>query len=212
MPINNFANLVADIKRRAVRDDIADADVESYIQQAEAEMYHNARESLRTRDMEARATASLSTTVRFLELPADFIEMRRLKINQPFSGGPDYDVEYLSPEMMPLQNDTRIPVFFTVTTQLEFDSVSDSAYTIEMQYIKKVTALSSSNTTNAILTNYPNIYIYGALWSLFMDKREYDIANQYYTLFIGAIHGANMSTRDGKYGPVPYIRDEGYLP
>lgn len=212
MPLDNFSNLKASIKRRSKRNDVSEDDLADYISQCESEFYNNAIEPLRVRAMEARSTASMSTSSRFLALPDLFLQMRRLKVNQPFSGGSDYDITYYSPEQMPLNNHTRLPLFFTVTTQLEFDSTPDQAYTVDMQYIKKVTALDDTNTTNDILTNYPNIYLFGSLWALFQDFMEADLAEYYYGKFVGAIQGANNADQAGRYGPAPVIRKEGYTP
>lgn len=212
MPLDNFDNLKASIKRRSKRNDISDADLNDYIAQCESEMYNNAVSPLRVRSMESRATATTSTSSRFLELPDLFLQMRRLKLNDPFTGGSDSDIRYKSPEQLPLRGITAIPIYFTLTTQLEFDSTPDQEYTIEMQYVKKLTALDDTNTTNAILTDYPNIYLFGALWALFDDFQEVDIAGNYYNKFMTAIQGANASDQAGRYGPAPAVRQEGYLP
>lgn len=212
MALDNFSNLKASIKARSKRNDISDDQLNEYIVQAESEFYNNVNAPLRVRAMEARATATASTTSRFLALPDLFLQMRRLKVNEPYTGGSDYDVRYYSPEQMPLSNLTRIPVFFTVTTQLEFDSTPDQAYTIEMQYIKKITALDDTNTTNTILTNFPNIYLFGALWALFQDAMEPDLSEYFYGKFINSIQGANEADQAGRYGPAPVIRQEGYTP
>ncbi len=211
MPLDNFANLKASIKRRSKRNDVQDADIEDYINQCESEFYNNSQTPLRIRDMEARATATASIVNRFLELPELYLQMRRLKLNTP-TGGSDKDLVYYTPEQMPLSNLIQIPTFFSVTTQIEFNSTSDQAYTVEMQYIKKLAPLSDSNTTNSILTNYPNIYLFGALWALFQDAMEADVAEYYYGKFIESIDGANMSDQAGRYGPAPFIRMEGYTP
>lgn len=212
MALSNFSNLKASIKARSKRNDITQDQLADYIAQAESEFYFNAVAPLRIRAMEARATATASTSSRFLALPDSFLQMRRLKLNQPFSGGSDTDVRFLTPEQMPLRNLTDIPVFFTVTSQIEFDSTPDQAYTVEMQYIKKLTALDDTNTTNSILTNHPNIYLFGALWALFQDYMENDLAEYYYNKFITSIQGANMADDAGRYGPAPIIRKEGYTP
>ena len=212
MPLDVFSNLKASIKSRSKRNDISDADIEDYINQCESEYHNNSISPLRIRSMEARATAAADITTRFLALPDAYLQMRRLKLNDPYSGGSDRDIEFLAPEQMPLNNLTQIPTFFSVTTQLEFDSIPDQAYTVEMQYIKKITALSDANTTNDVLTNYPNIYVFGALWALFQDAMEGDVAEYWYGKFISSIQGANLSDQAGRYGPAPYIRMEGYTP
>jgi len=212
MPLDNFSNLKASIKRRSKRNDISEDDLADYINQCESEFYNNPSAPLRVRAMEARATASASTSSRFLELPDLFLQMRRLKLNDPYGGGGDTDISYYSPEQMPLSGLVTIPRFFTVTTQLEFDSVPDQAYTVEMQYVNKLAGLSDSNTTNTILSDYPNIYLFGSLWALFQDFMEQDVAEYYYSKFIQAIQGANATDQAGRYGPAPRIRKEGYTP
>ena len=212
MPLDNYANLKASIKSRSKRNDVSDADLTDYIQQAEATFYNSSTVALRIRAMEARATAPADITSRFLALPDDFLQMRRLKLNDPFSGGVDTDIEYLTPEQMPLSNLVQIPTYFTVTTQLEFNSTPDQAYTVEMQYIKKIAALSTAAPTNTILTDHPNIYLFGALWALFQDAMEGDVAEYFKDQFHQAIAGANTTDQAGRYGPAPFIRMEGYAP
>lgn len=212
MALDNFSNLKATVKRRSKRNDVSDDDLNDYIIQCEAEFYNNAIAPLRLRSMEARATASVSTSSRFLELPDLFLQMRRLKANDPYSGGYDTDIRYMAPEQIPICGLSTLPTYFTVTTQLEFDSTPDQAYTIEMQYVKKLTALDDTNTTNDVLTNHPNIYLYGALWALFTDYQEGDLSSYYYNLFIQAIQGANNTDQAGRYGTAPAVRSERYMP
>jgi hypothetical protein len=212
MALDNFSNLKASIKARSKRNDISNDQLEEYIAQTESEFYTIPNSPLRVRAMEARSTATVSITSRFLALPDLFLQMRRLKINEPYTGSPDHDIKYYAPEQMPICNIPWLPSFFTVTTQLEFDSVPDLAYTVEMQYIKKITALDDTNTTNSILTDYPNIYVFGGLWALFQDAMEPDVAEYFYGKFVSAVQGANNADQAGRYGPAPVIRKEGYTP
>lgn len=212
MPLDNFSNLKASIKSRSHRNDVNDNDLTDYVTQCESEFYNNTDAALRIRAMEVRATNTVDTSSRFLSLPDRFLKMRRLKLNDPFNGGCDTDIDYLTPEQMPLCNLVQRPRFFSVTTQLEFDSVPDKEYTIEMQYVQRLTALSDSNPTNVILDEHPNIYLFGSLWALFDDKQEIDVAADYYAKFLRAIAGANATDQAGRYGPAPFIRQEGYLP
>tara|TARA_Y100000310_G_scaffold345726_1_gene468879 strand:- start:2255 stop:2884 length:630 start_codon:yes stop_codon:yes gene_type:complete len=209
MALDTYANLKISIRSWSHRGDMTDALIDDFIDMAESEMYNNAVEPLRIREMESRATASLSTSDRFLALPDLFLAMRRLKLN--LSGG-DCDVKFQAPDQMVILGTSGIPRFYTVTSQLGFDRVSDSAYTGEMQYYKKLTALSSANTTNDILTNYPEIYLNGALSYLHRFTQDIENAEYYKTLFYTAIKGANKSARKGRYGSAPFIRTEGSTP
>ena len=80
-----------------------------------------------------------------------------------------------------------------------------------MQYLKKETALSDTNTTNEILTHVPNIYLYGALWAMLTWSHK-DEAGAMFTNFIGSIAGANKRDNKGRYGAAPRIRMEKRIP
>lgn len=209
MPLDSFSNLKASIKSRSKRNDISDDDLNDYITQAESEFYNNELSPLRIRGMEARATSLTDNGTRFQELPDDFLNMRALHI---ITSSGNSDVTYMSPETLAVPGTTGRPRYFTVTTQLEFDVVPDSAYTLEMQYLKKITALSDANTTNTILQESPNIYLFGALWALFQDAMEFDVAEYFYDKFIASIGGLNKTDKRGRYGPAPKIRIEGATP
>ena len=208
MALNNYANLKTAVIEWSKRDDALSL-VDDFIDLAESEMYANDVEPLQIREMEARATASTSTSDRYLALPTGFQSMRRLMLSL---SGRDCDVRAVAPDQLRIYGDSGIPRYFAVTSQIEFDRVSDSAYTVDMQYYKKIDALSSSNTTNDILTNYPQIYLHGCLWALRTWSLEEEKAEYHYTKFIRAIKGANKKSNKGRYGPAPFMRIEGATP
>ncbi len=105
-----------------------------------------------------------------------------------------------------------MPTQFTVTSQLEFNRVPDSAYDIEMQYISDFTPLSDAAPTNQILTDHPTIYLFGALWALNNWAEQETVAARYYQQFNAAIKGANKRAKIGRYGPAPVMRVEGCTP
>jgi hypothetical protein len=206
MALNNYSNLKATIIRLDGSNSIADI-VDDAIDLAEAEMYANATETIKHRSMEIRSTSSLST--RFLALPTDFLEMRSLHIVQSSS---NFDVRYATPESINVTSSSGKPQYFTVTSQIEFDRVPDSSYTIEMSYLAKLTALDDTNTTNDILTDNPSVYLYGALWAVNLFNAEEEKAQYYYGLFTNAVRGANKRFKKGRYGPAPTMKYEGSTP
>jgi len=217
MSLDTYTNLKSEIRDWSHRNDMTDARIDSFIDLAETEMYApgddittgKASDPLQLRVMEARAKATVSTSSRFLALPDNFIEMRRLKLN--LAQG-DCDVKFRAPDQMILNGVSGIPKFFSVSSQLEFDRTPDSTYTIEMQYLKKEVALSDSNTTNEILTNLPNIYLYGALWALYLWTDQEEKSVVMFSRFVNAIAGANLRDKKGRYGAAPRIRTEKYIP
>ena len=189
MALNNFANLKASILEWSKRKD-QQANVEDYIAIAESEMYANSVNPLRIRAMEARATSAADTSSRFLALPDFFLEMRRLNI---ITAAGNSDITFMAPEQLRVPGHAGLPRFFTVTTQLEFDVTPDDTYTIEMQYLRKLTPLDDTNPINSILSEAPTVYLYGAVWALFQNSMEMDVAEYYYGKFMASINGLACS-------------------
>lgn len=209
MALNNYANLKAAIVRADGSNDITDV-LDDAIDICEAEIYANSTETLLVRGMETTSSETLSTSDRFLALQSDYIKMRSLSL--VLSSG-NQDIQYCTPESLKVVAGSGKPRNFTVTSRIEFDRVADSAYTADVIYFAKPTALSDANTTNTVLTNYPNIYLSGCLWAINSHfNQEPDMANYYYAEFIKAIKGANKQDKKGRYGPAPAMRFEGSTP
>ncbi len=208
MSLDTYANLKTTIQNWSRRNDIP-AHVDDVIDLCEAEIYNNSQSPLKVREMEVRATATAPTSDRYIALPTGFLEMRRLSL---ITGGQDIDIVHTTPESMRINEAAGRPDYFTVTSQIEFDRIPDSAYTLEMLYYKKPTALSSSNTTNDVLTNYPNVYLWGCRWATYVYAGEDEKAEMDYQRFVRAIKGANKQSKAGRFGPSPARRSERMTP
>lgn len=208
MALDNYDNLKEAIKDFSHRNDITTR-LDDFIQLAEQEMYANQVEPLRIRDMEQTSSSDTSTSVRTLALPTGFEQIRSITIDDKSSDAQPYELLYRTPETLPISNAAGTPVFFSVTSQIEFERVPDAVYNIDIIYFGSLTGLSDANTTNAVLTNYPSIYLSGALWALYQWSMQLDLADYHYNRFIGAIKGANLSTDLGRHGPAPTIAFDG---
>ena len=193
--ITSYQSLKTSIESYFKRDD-ATSQLDQFIDGAEQEMW----EYLRVREMEARATASTSTSERFVALPSDYISLRQLQIT---IDDELYELEQKPLSAMRIYDTAGIPAQYAITSQIEFNRKSDQAYTLEIDYYQELTALSSSNTTNDILTNYPLIYLYGSLKHAFLWGREYQNADYWDVKFRQQIAAANRKSRKGRYGPAP---------
>lgn len=104
-------------------------------------------------------TATLSS--RSIALPSDFFAAYSLRIttDQPF--------EILTPASagdIPYTDQAGRPAYWAVDeTTIIFDCPCDQAYTFDFRYRKKF-ALSDASPTNWLLTNCPDVYLYGALY------------------------------------------------
>ena len=199
MALNTYANLKTAIVNQSHRGELTQDLLDDFIDMTEALMWT----MLEIRDMESRQTANAST--RFLALPDNFIKMRRMTVQ---TGGNSYEISYKSPEAMTIVNTSGRPNYFTITSQIEFDKTPDATYTIEMVLLRSLTALSASNTSNAVLSRFPQIYLFGCLYHCFNYAVMEDKADRYYQLFIDAIEKANKQDYKGRFGVAPAMRPE----
>src|SRR5574340_263912 len=157
MSISTYSEL-----KTAVSNWLHRADLTSYtadfIQQGEAWL----NRKLRTVDMEERSTGlTMGTTDRYDTLPARFLEMQSIFYT---GGNNNYSIVYVEPSaLIPLITSSGKPNYFTIKDGLEWSSVPDSAYDYEIHYFKALDI--ATDTTNWLLTNHPDIYLYAALSS-----------------------------------------------
>ena len=205
MPLTNYAELKTQVQQWAHRDDVPGI-VDDVILMVEADMFEQNEHhpALSVREMETRATATADTTTRFLALPDSFMSMRRLRISDSVGS----DIKLRSPEGLVIKSGSGRPRYFSTTSQLEFDIQPDSAYTLEMIYFKRPTGLSSANTTNDILTNYPNIYALGCQWAVKMFQNEPQLGAVWYGMFSNAIRGASRTDRRGRFSAASVMGSE----
>lgn len=200
--LDTFDNLKLEIIDWSHRRDI-DLKVDTFIDLAEVEMFSNPTKTLKVRSGETDVTDTASTSSRFLPLPLGFLEMRRIRIDTVTGFLP---LKYRTPEQLESIDGPARPRFFTVTDQIEFDTIPDEAYIIEFQYLAEFTPLSSSNQSNPVLTLDPNIYLFGALKEAFAWAGDTENQVKYEAKFINAIRGANKKFIAGKYGPSPVMK------
>lgn len=158
MSITNYSELQAAVASWLNRGDLS-ANITDFITLAEAQLSTD----LKTRSMETKVTLATVAGTKTVALPTDMLEMRRLQVvgtyNQPLS--------YRSPDELSIDyaaNGSGQPVVFTVVGgNIELAPIPDAVYSLELTYQQRIPALSVSNTTNWLLTNWPNAYLYASL-------------------------------------------------
>jgi len=158
MAISTYAELQTAVANWLNRDDLT-VNIPDFITLCEARL----NRVLRTRAMEGLYTASTVSGQRNYNLPTNYLQMRALRLNT----SPLTVLEYVSPEIM-----DRVwagsaggkPVAYTIKANELFLGPSPGAvYTMEMDYYRKFDSLSTITTTNDMLTDNPDVYLYGAL-------------------------------------------------
>ena len=158
MAISTYAELKTAVASWLNRDDLT-ANIPDFITLCEARL----NRVLRTRAMEGLYTASTIAGQRDYNLPASYLQMRALRLNT----SPLPVLEYVSPEIMDrvwAGSSGGKPVAYTIKANELFLGPSPGAvYTMEMDYYRKFDSLSTIITTNAMLTDNPDVYLYGSL-------------------------------------------------
>ena len=189
MAIGTFAELKTAAANWLDRSDLTDR-IPEFIALAEARF----NRILRIRDMETVSTA-ISTVggTREYSLPTGFVQMKEFHL----STDPITPLSYITPEMMSRMwagSTTGKPQVFTIIADnVRLGPSPDAVYTTSMLYYKTFTALSDSSTTSDMLTNNPDVYLYGTLleaepfimndervplWLAAFEKAVSDIQNQ----------------------------------
>jgi hypothetical protein len=158
MAISTYDELKTAVANWLDRDDLTDR-IPEFIALAEARM----NRVLRLRMMESKYTASTVASQRNYALPTGYIQMRNFQINT----SPVTPLQYVSPEIYDRLwggSTGGTPQFYTIiTNEIQLGPIPGSVLTLEMLFYKKITALSGTNTTEQMLTDNPDIYLYGAL-------------------------------------------------
>lgn len=160
MSITTYAELQTSVANWLHRSDLT-ALIPDFITLAESRMSAD----INSRSMELQTTLTTVSGNAYVTLPTDMVEMHRLVLQSD----PNYTLRYVAADELSADyptTQTGKPMVFTVIGgRIQLAPIPDSAYSIELTYKQKIPALSNSNTTNWLLTAWPDAYLYGALCS-----------------------------------------------
>ena len=119
---------------------------------------------LRLRRQVTGTTLFTIATTQAVALPSDFLEMENLSLT---AGGIDRSLEYVNIERMNLNypsgsGDGEPKVYTFEGSNILFGPRPDAVYSVPIYYYARLAALTVT-PTNWLLTNHPNIYLFGAL-------------------------------------------------
>ena len=117
---------------------------------------------LRLRVMESDRILTTTQGSRTIDLPSDFIEPLGLMLQTDPNTDP-YPLQPSPIEAMGKQVAANIPAYWGIDGDtIRFECPVNAAYTVIFRQVAKF-CLSEAQPTNWLLTNYPNLYLYGAL-------------------------------------------------
>lgn len=160
MALSTYTELKTSLADWLNRSDLTSV-IPDFISLAESQI----ERQLRTRQMIVRATASFAAAAEYGTVPDDFLEVKSIKLDT----NPVTALQFQTIDAMDaLSNTTYLssgkPLYFSVVgNQFRLLPIPDGAYTAELVYYAKLTKLSSTVATNFLLTQAPDIYLYGSL-------------------------------------------------
>lgn len=195
MSIDSYSTLKSSIADFLNRDDLTSV-IATFIRLAESRIDRE----LRHWRQEKRSLAELDA--QYSAIPADYMAPIRLQITD----NPTSEVAPISTaQMLQLRGDRndRVgrPTHYALTAgSLELYPTPDMVYNASLVYYARVAALTDTNTTNWLLTEAPDAYLYGALVHAAPYLKDDARLQVWDGLYGQAITNLNLSAENAKYG------------
>lgn len=211
LPFENYSELQDAIAAWLINRTDLVAEIPWFIRMAEASI----NRKLRTRQMINRSR--VTAAARYVKLPSDW---RKAWNIQRVSD--DYPLEYLAPAEMDKKRHELdkyqdlgqgSPVdtasyysFFGDTLELLPSPAEDDKVDIEMLYYSRVRPLSDADPVNWLLTEHPDLYLYGALVHTAPFLKEDERIPVWNELFKEALAEANAEDANAKRSGTPMTK------
>jgi hypothetical protein len=183
MPLSNYAELQAHIAADLNRTDLA-TPIQDFIRMAESEM----SDRLRVREMDARVT--LTITDGEAAVPAGFQSVRSMRhVTPPYGTIAPEGIEALESRYAALPGPYQT---YAMTADLFvfWPPISGEARLTFRRAVPALTASAPANV-NWVLTGYPRLYVYGALWHAHAFLKDENRAAYNQAQFMAAIDMVN---------------------
>ena len=173
---------------------ISDAAIVDAITRCEAKVCRKAR----LREMEQLAYATYSSGSRYLALPTGFLEMLNLKVKVATAADTTYaEAQYVAPfRLTDYYGSSADKWYFTLRDQIEFHKEPSADQTVMMHYLKRWDI--ATDSTNWLLTNFPDVYLYGSLMECELYVRDDQRAPAWKSLFEEGIADLNALDERGR--------------
>lgn len=194
MALTTYSELKTSIANFLNRDDLTSA-IPDFITLAEAQIQRD----LQHWQMEDNQATTVSS--RYTVLPDGFYQPVRLHVD-----GANKALQTMSTvEMQDMRyaNDDTAgePLYYAITGgKLEVFPTPDDSYSVNIVFIKELEKLSDANTSNWLLDEAPDVYLYGSL----MQSAPYLMNDQrlavWQTLYASGINGLQTASDNARWG------------
>jgi hypothetical protein len=205
---SSYTDLQASIRSWLNRDELT-SEIPDFIVLCEAKL----RRRLRAKQVRVRSSILLGPTGEYI-LPAGVKEVSSLYLNGADLKG---ELRLTTPERVNLiraqWGPSGIPtVFAVVDGTLLLGPVPDTSYDAEIIWDAEITPLSASAPTNWLLTDYPDIYLYGSLMHSAPFLRDDERLTEWEGLLNTALDELEKARDSAEYGGnTPIVRPKNPL-
>lgn len=209
MALTNLTDLQTSIGVWLARTDISTAQINDFITLAETDMEigtydamgNEITPALRVRDMETR-NLTFPLTGEYTTLPSGFLEMREVYLS---SSNPMLPLQYVSPAAFDATylsvTSTPSNAWTIIGDSIRVGPGASATDTLGIIYYSEIPGL-VANSTNWMMTKYPNAYLYGALRHAAPWIGDGVMAEAWQTGFVSAIKGIMKAERQSMWsGP-----------
>lgn len=159
MALSTYSDLVTAIGTWLHRTDLGSV-IPDFIRLAESRLQND----LDIRQLDKVSTLTTTGGTNIVSLPADFNQLRSLSLT---NNGITQVLDHMQPELLIQRYGSQasaVPRSYSIRgSDLLIGPTADSAYSISCSYRSTIPALSVSNTTNGVLSAYPEAYLHCAL-------------------------------------------------
>ena len=193
MALATFADLKTAVADFLNRDDLT-AVVPTFVALCEADL----NRKLRTIAQETRSTATLDA--QYSDLPDDWLETISIRIDGATTRLVLASLAEISDKRAWSSDEAGRPTHYAhVAGGLELYPTPDDTYTAELLYHAKITALTTDVSTNWVLTNHPDAYLYGSLIHSAPYLKDDPRLAVWASLYSTAIDSINQASQDARY-------------
>lgn len=177
MALTTKAGLKTAMQEYATRSDASDSVMDDFITLFEA----RANIDLKVRGTEVDTTLTGTIDQRTLTLPSDFMEPVALWLTT--FGVEDDPLAPIIAGNYPLKHFSGVPEAWMINgSNIDLDKLCDQSHTFRFRYRMK--GLDLNNTSpNYVLTNYPNVYLWGCLVEFSRWAKAWEQAAFYETMY-----------------------------
>jgi hypothetical protein len=195
MSLSTYSELKNSVENYLNRSDLTDV-IPDFITLTENRL----NRELRVRANMVRATTTTTSGTAFYDLPSDLIELRNITYDTSSSS---YALTYLSPESSSREYGSTGNGFPRAYTNLgkniKLAPTPDGAYTININYFQKLNSLSDSVTSNNILTEFPDLYLFGSCMEGAIYLNDTEQTQRFASIFQATLDEVKRSEEAARY-------------